>query len=99
MKKEELLKGLSKEQIEKARACHDSEELLALAKEEGVELNDEQLAAVAGGNCTPAPSKTVVCPQCNSTQVKWRYDDYMDHSNGGFHCVCGECGYSFDVLS
>lgn len=34
---------------EKARACHSAEELLELAKEEGMELSDEQLEAVAGG--------------------------------------------------
>lgn len=49
--KEELLKGLSEEQIAKVRACKNSEELLALAKAEGVELTDEQLAAISGGAC------------------------------------------------
>jgi hypothetical protein len=33
--KKELLKGLSKEQIEKVKACKNHEELLALAKAEG----------------------------------------------------------------
>ena len=47
--KEELLKGLTQEQIAKAKACKNSEELLALAKEEGIELTDEQLEAVSGG--------------------------------------------------
>ena len=45
----ELLKGLTEEQIAKVRACKNQEELLALAREEGVELTDEQLAAVSGG--------------------------------------------------
>ena len=44
--REELLKGLTKEQIAKVKACNSQEEILNLAKEEGVELNDEQLAAV-----------------------------------------------------
>ena len=47
----ELLKGLSEEQIKKVEACKSSEEILALAKEEGVALNDEQLEAVSGGAC------------------------------------------------
>jgi len=51
MKKEELLEGLTKEQIEKAKNCKDSKELLALSEEEGVELNDEQLEFVSGGGC------------------------------------------------
>ena len=47
--REELLKGLSEEQIAKLQACKNQEEILELAKTEGVELNDEQLAAVNGG--------------------------------------------------
>ena len=40
---------LTPEQLEKARACATPEELLELAKQEGFELTDEQLNAVAGG--------------------------------------------------
>lgn len=40
---------LTEEQKEKARACKTPEELVALAREEGVELSDEQLEVVAGG--------------------------------------------------
>ena len=40
---------LTPEQLEKARACKSSDELVQLAKEEGVELNDEQLEGIAGG--------------------------------------------------
>ena len=50
--KKDLLKGLTEEQIAKVRACKNSEELLALAKAEGVELTDEQLAAISGGACS-----------------------------------------------
>ena len=49
--KKELLKGLTKEQIEKVKKCKNQEELLALAKEEGVSLTEEQLAAISGGGC------------------------------------------------
>ena len=49
--KKELLKGLSEEQIAKIKECKNSEELLALAKAEGVELTNEQLEAISGGNC------------------------------------------------
>ena len=41
--------GLTAEQKAKARACKTPEEMLALAKEEGMELTDEQLEAVSGG--------------------------------------------------
>jgi hypothetical protein len=47
--KQELLKGLTEEQIAKVKACDDVNDLLQLAKDEGVALTDEQLAAVSGG--------------------------------------------------
>ena len=47
--KQELLKGLTEEQIAKVKACDDVNDLLQLAKDEGVVLTDEQLAAVSGG--------------------------------------------------
>ena len=50
--KEELLKGLTEEQIAKAKACDNASDLLQLAKDEGVELSDEQLSAIAGGACS-----------------------------------------------
>ena len=50
--KQDLLKGLSEEQIAKVKQCKNNEELLKLAKEEGIELTDEQLEAVNGGVCS-----------------------------------------------
>ena len=40
---------LTDEQKAKASACKTPEELMALAKEEGYELTDEELEAVSGG--------------------------------------------------
>lgn len=40
---------LTPELKEKALACKTSEELIALAESEGIELSDEELEAVAGG--------------------------------------------------
>jgi DNA-directed RNA polymerase subunit M/transcription elongation factor TFIIS len=89
--KKELLKGLTDEQIEKASHCKSPEELLSLAKEEGIELTDEQLEAVSGGFCTVFHK----CPKCGSKKVKEWYedtpgmgDDMVDH-----HLQCKECGY------
>ena len=43
-------KELTLEQMEKARACKDADELVQLADAEGLELTDEQLDAIAGGS-------------------------------------------------
>jgi hypothetical protein len=40
---------LTPEQMEKARDCATSAELVELAKAEGIELTDDQLDAIAGG--------------------------------------------------
>ena len=65
--KQDLLKGLSESQIAKIKACHNNEELLSLAKEEGIELNDEQLEAINGGCSSGTPRK---CPHCGSENVE-----------------------------
>ena len=41
--------GLTPEQQEKAKACGTPEDLLTLAKEEGIELTDEQVEGISGG--------------------------------------------------
>ena len=90
--KEELLKGLSEEQIAKIKACKNQEELLKVAKEEGIELTDEQLEAVSGGCFTD--SKPVVCPKCGAV------NDYTVYSapngRGGAQRMCNKCGYIGD---
>ena len=43
------IEDFTPEQQEKARACKSAEELLALAKQEGYELSDEELTSIAGG--------------------------------------------------
>ena len=42
-------KDLSPELLEKAQACTSPEELLALAKQEGYKLSEDELNAVSGG--------------------------------------------------
>ena len=46
--RKELLKGLTEEQIKKVEACKSSEEIIELAKAEGIELTDEQLNSCIG---------------------------------------------------
>ena len=41
---------LTPEQKAKARACASADELMALAEQEGIDLSEEQLKAIAGGS-------------------------------------------------
>ena len=88
--KEELLKGFNKEQIAKIKACKSQEELLVLAKAEGVELNDEQLAAVSGGGCF----SSFKCPNCGSKDYKVlpRYQ-----VSGCKTYQCNKCGHEWSL--
>jgi predicted RNA-binding Zn-ribbon protein involved in translation (DUF1610 family) len=73
--KKELLKGLTKEQIAKVKACKSQESLLALAKDEGIELTDEQLSAISGGGACSVISdigdylNPSDCPECGCNEV------------------------------
>ena len=44
---------LSVEQKEKVEACESPEEILALARQEGFELSEEELEGIAGGGIWP----------------------------------------------
>ncbi len=89
--KKELLKGLTDEQIEKARSANNAEELLSLAKKEGVELTDEQLEAVSGGACTIKKK----CPKCGGKDHKIWYEDTPGYGDDvkDCHYKCKKCGY------
>ena len=91
--KQDLLKGLSKEQVAKAKACKSTDEILALAKKEGVELSSEQLEAVNGGACSNT-DHCPPCPSCGSTNVKSKY-------SGSRVTVfkCKNCGKEFEIKS
>ena len=92
--REDLLKGLTDEQIAKVKACKNQEEVLKLAKEQGIELPSEQLAAVSGGGlCRSTPSFT--CPKCGSSKVKSKY--YENSINTWYGNDCQECGFHWNV--
>ena len=88
-------KDLTPELREKALACKTPEDVLALAKEEGYELSDEELDVVAGGW---NPVNTVVdrvvpeCPECSSREVSV----FPMPAGGLKHCVCHHCGYQWN---
>ena len=97
--KEELLKGLTEEQIAKVKACKTTEEMLTVAKEEGIELSDEQLEAVSGGGCF----STAKCPVCGSTDyeaVGRKTESVEDHFGGTINIIinrCKKCGSKWEV--
>ena len=66
--KEELLKGLSEEQIARVKACKNIDEFMALAKEEGIELSEERLEAINGGGCF----SSFKCPNCGGKDITER---------------------------
>ena len=86
--REELLKGLTEAQIEKFKACQNNEEVLKVAKEEGVELSDEQLEAVSGGNCS---SRRYTCDRCGSDLTS-RFEYGTGKHEGWHHVRCNKCG-------
>ena len=87
----ELLKGLTEEQIAKVKACKNHEELLELAKKEGVSLTEEQLAVVSGGGACSVISDGLDyinpydCPRCGSNDVKEKDGRY----------TCKSCNYKW----
>ena len=87
--KEELLKGLSEEQIAKIKSCKTQEEILKLAKEEGIELTDEQLATISGGGACSVISDAgdflnpFDCPKCGANRP----------IKDGKKLTCEKCGY------
>ena len=91
----ELLKGLTESQIEKLKACKNQEEVLALAKEEGIELTDEQLAAVSGGHCYDGSR----CPHCTQNTLK-SIGTYTKDGKDWVRMRCTNCGYvvSYDEV-
>ena len=97
--REELLKGLSEEQIAKAKSCKNFEELMKLANQEGVELSEEQLNFISGGGkdyCQTTPHPT--CSQCGSKDID------VDRQSTGvlfdyqFECHCRKCGHWFYIF-
>ena len=88
MDKNELLKGLSKEQLDKYNACKNNKEILELAKKEGIELTDEQLSAVSGGCGETAGA----CPQCNNTNTSRGWTNLL-----GDYGHCFNCGHEWSI--
>ena len=79
------LDNITPEQRRKAAACKNGEELLALAKEEGVDLTDEQLDAIAGG-LEKDWFGDYMCPKCG--------EEVNTYTDGTYWCpYCDARGY------
>ena len=81
-------KDLGEEEKNLIHDCQTAEEVLALLKEEGVELTDDQLECVAGGHET-SWTGSAVCPRCGSTRT------YQFTVNGSDkrYSMCYNCYY------
>lgn len=73
---------LSKKQQEKINACDTPEQVLAFAKEEGIDLSDEQLDQISGG----WGGVSDYCPNCHQR-------NYHTTGTGTDHMkyVCNNC--------
>lgn len=89
--KEELLKGLTEEQIAKARECKSEEELLELARKEGVKLTEEQLESISGG--CGQPPKQYTCPDCGGQRIQISHKDVKSEDVEVRTCL--DCGTVF----
>ena len=90
--KQELLNGLTEEQIAKVKACKSHEELLNLVKKEGIELTEEQLEAVNGGWCSET---TEPCPKCGSTNIRKEHRGRDTSMHTVF--ICKKCGHEWNA--
>lgn len=79
------LEDLTPQQRAKLDGCENPEEILALARTEGVELSDAELEAVSGGGWfADAPQ----CPYCGAKSTR-------PAGGTGASTICGECGEAF----
>ena len=70
MKFDDYTEEMKAEVLKKAKECKTPEELVALAKNEGIDLTDAQLDAISGGD-----SWYTLCPQKNC--YDYGCDNYM----------------------
>ena len=85
------IKDLSPELIEKAKGCESPDELVTLAKTEGVQLTDEELDMISGGSTWYDEN---VCPVLG--KHNWQRTGNQTVSEDGsiqqyeYKCACGD---------
>ncbi len=95
---------ITKELIAKARKCETAQELLALAKENDIEMSEEQASSLLvgmkkAGELSDRELDNVSgggcnffkakCPKCRSINIKQETEQYM------FILTCLDCGYKW----
>ena len=75
---------LTPEQQARVKDCETLEEILAVAKNECIELTDEEVESIAGGGWAGSGEKSA-CPKCGSKA--------LENDPCGWHCM--DCGYSW----
>ena len=82
---------------EKFRDVKSAGDILAIAAEEGIELTDDQLDGIAGGEWYDSASSTSVeCPWCGSTDVTHLGANSQGNPHGGDSWQCNSCESIFD---
>ncbi len=84
------IKDLTIEQVEKVDACETPEEILALAREEGYELSDEEMRSISGGDWSPKEALPQ-CPMCGSYAILIN----PMPGTGCAICTCGDCRHQW----
>ena len=78
------LEDLNTERKEKLASCQSTEEMLKLAELEGIELDDEQLEAISGGDSWDSGHLGRPCPYCGK---------HVDYESGTrMPKYCPHCG-------
>ena len=82
------LEDMTPEMIEKAKGCETAEERKAFLEENGIELDEEQLEGIAGGN---RPNEQVgiptYCPRHSSHEHWWSNSGITKRNDSSIECM------------
>ncbi len=75
---------MTPEQIEEAKKLATPEQMLAYARDNGIDLTDDEMDSIAGGY---GSGEAIVCPYCGSTDINTRVKEAYE---------CRACGKAFE---
>lgn len=79
---------------EKISKCSSPEDILELAKNEGLELSDSQLEEIAGGSWKPEEKKLFYCPFCGADTVS-SFTKMGEEDSLPTQFLCNNCNRGF----